>query len=161
MRARHLSSDHRLARLGGVLAIALGVGLLAFVVTSDEVDDGGSSDLATPTTDATVLGEVIEGTTLPDAPPASAVGFTTTTEQGAGDAVAGGSGGGGGGTTDPTIGPPVSFDNPTPTIGPPTSIVRPTTTTTAPTTTAPTTTSSTTTTTESTTTTEPTTTSAP
>ena len=132
MRARHLSSNHPAARLGGVLAIALGVGLLALAVTSGEVDDGGSSDLAAPTarnTEATVLGEVIEGTTLPDAPPASAVGFTTTSA-----GIEDGDPGPVPTSPPPSIGSPTST-TPPPTIGPPTSIVRPTTTTTS--TTAP------------------------
>lgn len=120
MRARFLTTDHRAARVGGSLAIAFGVGLLALAVTSGEVDDGGSTDVAGPTTEsteATVLGEVIERTTLPDAPPASAVGFTTTTTSEPED-----------GTTStappPTIGSPTST-TPPPTIGPPTSITRP------------------------------------
>ena len=150
MRARLPLTDHRAARVGGVLAIALGVGLLALAATSSEVDDGGSSDVAGPTTEnteATVLGEVIEGTTLPDAPPASAVGFTTTTEGDEG----GDSDGPAATTSPPTIGSPTST-TPPPTIGPPVSVTRP------PTTTSSTTTSSTTTTTEATTTTTETTT---
>jgi hypothetical protein len=130
MRARHLTADHRAARLGGVLAMALGVGLLVFAVSSGEVDDGSSSDLATPSTEepeATVLGEVIEATTLPDAPPASAVAFTTTSE--VDEEEDDGDDDDGTPAPPPTIGSPTSA-TPPPTIGPPTSIVRPPTTTT-------------------------------
>ena len=132
--ANHLRPpDRRHARPLGALAVALGVALLVVAAMSGQAPDEDTTELVQPATDVstepTVLGSTIErSTTLPSAPPASALGFTTTTSDDSSDDDGGGNGGGGGGpapttqaTTSPTLGPPVSFTN--------TTTTRPTTTT--------------------------------
>jgi hypothetical protein len=120
-------------RTVGVLAVAVGVALLVLAGFTERPADERTTQLVQPATEAspepTVLGSETERTTIPDAPPASAAGFTTTTEE-SGD----------GGTSVATS-PQLS---PSPTLGPPVSVTRPPrprpTTTTTTTTTAPTTT---------------------
>jgi cytoskeletal protein RodZ len=145
--------ERRAARPLGVLAIALGLGLLVIAGFRGRPADEDTMRLVRPATESstgpTVLSEGIDQTTVPDAPPASAAGFTTTTTTGSGDQPRGAT----------------RFDPPPPTVAPPVSVTRPppprpTTTTTRPTstTTAPSTTTTeepTTTTEDTTTTTEP------
>jgi hypothetical protein len=133
--------ERRFARPIGVLAIAVGISLLVIAGLSSRPSEQ-SVDLAqvAPSTSETVLGEVIEQTTLPEAPPAEAAGFTTTTSESDEPAVSPA-------TappppdTSPTIIPPVSITNPNP---PTTTTTRPPTTTTTSTTSSTTTTSTTT-----------------
>ena len=134
--ANHLRpSDRRLARPLGALVLALGVALLVIAAMSGRAPDDDTTEVVQPasdvSTDPTVLGSTIErSTTIPTAPPASALGFTTTTSTTSGARSGGGGGGGPApttqGTTSPTLGPPVSITNPG---------TRPTTTTTSSTTT--------------------------
>jgi hypothetical protein len=149
--ASHMRPPRSKARPFGILAVALGVGLLVLVVFDQNGDDDDAAlvrDEAEQTTDPTVLGEVIErSTTLPAAAPAIPATFAVDSDSGSG------SGAGEGGPTGPTSTQPPDTTNPT--LIPPTSITSPnpprTTTTTAPTTTTtdgPTTTEPTTTTTE-------------
>ena len=144
----HLSPpERRMAHPLGVLAVAVAVSLLAIVAFSSRPSEEGTTNrLIQPATETseTVLGEIIDRTTVPEAPAADAQGFTTTTSAPSGSSGSGASGGGGTGTT---VGNP-SPTSPSPTLGPPVSITAPPTT--RP---SPTTTSSTTTTTEATTTT--------
>ena len=145
--------ERRMAHPLGVLAVAVAVSLVVIAAFSSRPSDEGTTNrLIQPVTETseTVLGEVIERATVPEAPAADAQGFTTTTSGSSGSS---GSGGGGGGGTGTTVGNP-SPNSPSPTLGPPVSITAP------PTTRPSTTTSSTTTTTEATTTTESTTTTA-
>jgi hypothetical protein len=113
-------------------------------------EEGGPVDVAATTTTAdaatrpTVLGEVLgTATTLPEAPPASAV-LATLDDEPSPTTTEGRPSARPQGTPDPTIAPPVSITRPP---SPTTTTTRPTTTTTAPTTTTtepPTTTSTTT-----------------
>jgi serine/threonine-protein kinase len=123
-------ADHRPAHIVIALALAAATALTVLALLSGEAGDDRSGVLGAPTTedttDPTVLGEVVESTTLPEAPPASAVGFDTTSTAG--------SSGSGPVVTAPPPPPPPPPTTPPPTLGPPTSVVRPTTTTTAPTT---------------------------
>ena len=145
--ASHLRPSYRRhARPLGALAVALGVALLVIAAMSGRSPDNDTTELVQPATDVstepTVLGSTIErSTTLPSAPPASALGFTTTSTTGDDGPSGGGRGGGGGGgggpapttqaTTSPTLGPPVAITN--------TTTTRPTTTTTTTTSTTSTT----------------------
>ena len=120
---RHLRPpERRTATRVGVLAIAMGVALLVIAGMSTRPAEDGDDDLDQPATatSATVLGEVIERTTLPDAPPASAVGFTTTSasdespseDRDPAPRTA---------TTSPTVGPPESTTPPPTTTSSPSS----------------------------------------
>ena len=128
--ANHLRPpDRRHARPLGALAVALGVAFLVIAAMSGQSPDNDTTELVQPatevSTDPTVLGSTIEPTTtLPSAPPASALGFTTTTSDDSSDGDGGGGGGDGGGpapttqaTTSPTLGPPVAITSTT-TTGP-------------------------------------------
>jgi hypothetical protein len=122
--ASHLRPSYRRhARPLGALAVAFGVALLVIAAMSGRSPDDDTTELVQPATDVstepTVLGSTIErSTTLPSAPPASALGFTTTSTT-SDDSPSGGGGGGGGpapttqATTSPTLGPPVAITNTT------------------------------------------------
>ena len=133
----HLLPPERAARPAGVLALSVGVAILAFVALDGQTDDGTTliRPVGDTSTEASVLGEVIERTTLPAAPPASPATVPSTDGSPTPSPSPRSSGGR----------PPPTTAGPGPTLLPPVSITAPpsTTTTTAPTTTtteAPTTT---------------------
>ena len=151
MSPRFRPPERRFAHPIGVLAIALGISLIVFATFSSRPGEETDDDLgqAATATSETVLGAVIERTTLPDAAPAEPAGFTTTSTGSALD------------DQEPTVNPGTVPHGPgsSPTTASPVPTTRPsTTTTTVRHTTTSTTRPTTTTTQATTTTTEPTTT---
>ncbi len=135
------------ARILVALVLAIGSATMFVAAFSGLTGDDGEVGEPSPdtSTEPTVLGEVVDGTstTLPDAPPASPVSFTI-----ADDGPTSTSGPSSGGTAPPTTAVPPDTS---PTIGPPVSITAPprsTTTTASTTTTEPTTSTTSTTTTD-------------
>src|SRR5688572_390694 len=82
--ASHLRPSRSKARALGVLAVAIGIGLLVLVVFEQRSDDGEVTQVrpaAELTSEPTVLGEVVEGSsTLAVAPPASPATFPAPSE---------------------------------------------------------------------------------
>jgi len=134
--ASHLTRSDR-ARRWAILAVALGVGLAAFLLAGAD-DDGESTDQAGPSTSGrpsstspTVLGAVVTPSTAPEADPAAPVEVTLDATETSSGAVRPRSTNAGPGTTRPagsstTNAAPTTTSTPGSTTTPPPTLIEPT-----------------------------------